>query len=183
MQNRRSKMTKVLLNQALIELLLEKDITKISIRELTDKADVNRSTYYSHYTDIYHQLTQITEEFMSQYPFAENRYSPSTEELKNTLKYIVDHKKVCIALIKTGKYHEYMIQKSIAIFDEGNLQKGKMKKVNRDVYLAQVIYTICGSENVLLEYLEGNLNLNVDQIAYLMNEMNTFAETMVYQIK
>ena len=57
--------TKASLQMALIELLYEKTIDKISISELCKKACVNRGTFYLHYKDVpelleeyFHDLTE-----------------------------------------------------------------------------------------------------------------------------
>ena len=63
-QDRRIKRTKMLLQNALVELMLEKAVGKISVKELTQKADVNRSTFYLHYLDIYDMLEQMENEFV-----------------------------------------------------------------------------------------------------------------------
>lgn len=52
-EDRRVRKTKKVLRESLAELLAEKNIQNISIRELTDKADVHRSTFYANFTDIY----------------------------------------------------------------------------------------------------------------------------------
>lgn len=57
--DRRIRKTKKALCEALAELMIEKDIQKISIRELTDKADIHRATFYSHYKDIYDLYEQV----------------------------------------------------------------------------------------------------------------------------
>lgn len=44
--------------------MLEKAVGKISVKELTQKADVNRSTFYLHYLDIYDMLEQMENEFV-----------------------------------------------------------------------------------------------------------------------
>ena len=44
-EDRRTAMTKHVLKDALIEMLKEKDIYHISIRELCERADVNRTTF------------------------------------------------------------------------------------------------------------------------------------------
>ena len=49
---------------ALVDLMLEKAVGKISVKELTQKADVNRSTFYLHYLDIYDMLEQMENEFV-----------------------------------------------------------------------------------------------------------------------
>lgn len=56
--DRRVRRTKASLRQALTELLGEKDVRAITVRELTDRADVNRGTFYAHYRDIYDMLEQ-----------------------------------------------------------------------------------------------------------------------------
>lgn len=48
-EDRRVVMTKRMLKDALIDMLKEKDIYHISIRELCEKADVNRTTFYKYY--------------------------------------------------------------------------------------------------------------------------------------
>ncbi|MDT2006162.1 TetR family transcriptional regulator [Rhodococcus opacus] len=49
--DRRVRRTKGLLHQALIELLLEKGYTRTTVQDILDRADIGRSTFYSHYRD------------------------------------------------------------------------------------------------------------------------------------
>ena len=49
--DRRSKRTRRLLSEALIELMLEKRYDKITVQDIIDRADVGRSTFYAHYQD------------------------------------------------------------------------------------------------------------------------------------
>ncbi len=48
-EDRRTAMSKRMLKDSLTEMLKKKDIYHISIRELCEKADVNRSTFYKYY--------------------------------------------------------------------------------------------------------------------------------------
>lgn len=50
-ESRRITMTKTLLKESLLELLKEKPLPKITIKEICENADVNRSTFYLHYVD------------------------------------------------------------------------------------------------------------------------------------
>ena len=53
--NQRTRLSKLLFKNALMDLLKEKgSVAKISVRELCDRAELNRSTFYAHYQDIYH---------------------------------------------------------------------------------------------------------------------------------
>ncbi len=62
--DRRVKYTKQALKDSLIELLQEKAIEKITVKELCEKADVNRGTFYSHYTDQFELYDEVVREFL-----------------------------------------------------------------------------------------------------------------------
>lgn len=57
--DRRVRRTKALLLQGLIQLMENKDIKDISVKELSDLADINRGTFYLHYSDIYDMLSSV----------------------------------------------------------------------------------------------------------------------------
>ena len=48
--NQRVRTTKSLLQSALMLMLKEQDISHITVRSLTEKAGINRTTFYSHYS-------------------------------------------------------------------------------------------------------------------------------------
>ena len=49
--DRRALRTRAALHQALIQLILERDYDAISVGDITDAANVGRSTFYTHFTD------------------------------------------------------------------------------------------------------------------------------------
>lgn len=51
-----SELTKVHMADTLQELMLEKPINKITVKELTSRARFNRQTFYYHFSDIYELL-------------------------------------------------------------------------------------------------------------------------------
>jgi Transcriptional regulator len=53
MQDRRKKKTEQAIRTAFAKLLSEKDIDKITVKNLCELADINKSTFYLHYKDIY----------------------------------------------------------------------------------------------------------------------------------
>jgi AcrR family transcriptional regulator len=59
--DRRVRKTKKALREGLAELMLEKELRHITIRELTDRVDVHRGTFYMHYTDVYDLYEQMEE--------------------------------------------------------------------------------------------------------------------------
>lgn len=60
--SRRVRMTKMLLKSSLIDIMKTKSIHAISIKEICDGADVNRSTFYRHYDTQYDLYDDIIED-------------------------------------------------------------------------------------------------------------------------
>ena len=65
-EDRRVRRTRRQLQEALAALMREKDLKDITVRELTERADVNRGTFYSHYQDLYDLREQMEEELFRQ---------------------------------------------------------------------------------------------------------------------
>lgn len=65
--DRRVRRTKALLLQGLIQLMEKKDIKDISVKELSDLADINRGTFYLHYSDVYDMLGRIEEDLFHEF--------------------------------------------------------------------------------------------------------------------
>jgi AcrR family transcriptional regulator len=63
-ENQRVRLSKQLLRQSLIELLNETSIHKISVREICDRAQVNRSTFYKYYGSQYDLFHDMEEEIL-----------------------------------------------------------------------------------------------------------------------
>lgn len=57
--DRRVRKTKKAITEALINLLQNKELHNITIKELTDAADIHRATFYVHYEDIYDLYKQL----------------------------------------------------------------------------------------------------------------------------
>ncbi len=60
--DRRVKKTKKQLRQALMDLMTEKPSKSISVRELAERADINRGTFYIHYQDVNDLLQRLEDE-------------------------------------------------------------------------------------------------------------------------
>ena len=50
-EDRRSRRTRKLLGDALVSLILEKSYDSITVRDIVERANVGRSTFYAHYYD------------------------------------------------------------------------------------------------------------------------------------
>ena len=63
----RVRVTRQLIRKALTELLRQKPIQSISVKELCASAGINRGTFYAHYTDVYDLLAQIEDEMLEDF--------------------------------------------------------------------------------------------------------------------
>ena len=64
-EDRRIRVTKRIIREALFELMQEHPISNISVKMICDTADINRSTFYSHYKNQYDLLEIIQKEIIS----------------------------------------------------------------------------------------------------------------------
>ena len=63
-EDQRITLTKKLLRDSLVELLNEKSIYKITIRELCEVAGINRSTFYRYYENQFSLLGEMEGEIV-----------------------------------------------------------------------------------------------------------------------
>lgn len=55
----RVRRTRKLLKQAFMEIMSEKGFDAMTVQDITDRADINRATFYAHYTDKYELHDQM----------------------------------------------------------------------------------------------------------------------------
>lgn len=63
--DRRQVRTKRRIREAFTELVMEKDIDKITIKELAERADIDRKTFYLHYAGVGDVLEEIQNELLA----------------------------------------------------------------------------------------------------------------------
>ena len=65
--DRRVHRTRSMLQQSLIQLMTEKEIKDITVKELSESADITRGTFYLHYNDIYDILRSMEYELFTEF--------------------------------------------------------------------------------------------------------------------
>lgn len=101
----RVRRTKRLLKEGLTELISEKSIKKITVRELSDLVEINRGTFYLHYKDIYDLVEQIENELFEEFEaillsytvkdISTNAYSVFVD----VCRFLENNRKICSALL------------------------------------------------------------------------------------
>jgi len=99
--DRRVRKTKKALRQGLVSLLAQKNLKDISVRELTERADLHRGTFYVHYKDIYdlydrtwQEMLEEVKEIFLQHPPEELRGSPGPL-FQAIMEYAWDNRDLC----------------------------------------------------------------------------------------
>lgn len=65
--DRRVVKTKKAIRNAFAKLISEKDINKITIKDIADTADINRKTFYNYYGGVYEIIEEIEKELVGEF--------------------------------------------------------------------------------------------------------------------
>jgi len=104
-EDRRVRRTKKMLTQALTELLQQKQVKEITVRELTELADMNRGTFYLYYKDIFDMLEKIEDDLFEQLNeiFAHHEREVVTAQTRPILlelfQFIAENREMCQVLL------------------------------------------------------------------------------------
>ena len=105
-EDRRSRRSRKLLKQGLLELMKEKRFAAISVRDVTDRMDLNRGTFYLHYPDTAALLRSLEEDMLGEARTLVDAHMAETAEtgtlqpvFEPVLNYVVDNRDVCAALL------------------------------------------------------------------------------------
>ena len=101
MENQRIRLTKRMLKEALVRLLDNKTIDKITVYELCAEAEVNRTTFYKYYGSQYDLMADIQADFLKE---LENSLRDENRpmSLLYILTYIDTHRSSCTALLRSA---------------------------------------------------------------------------------
>lgn len=159
-ESRRVKMTKRLLNESFLKYLAEKPLPRITIKEICDDADLNRSTYYAHFTDPYDQLKKLEADIIVDMTIyvdsivTEGLHDTVKQQqiIKNILEYIRSKKYVFQVLL--GKSGDTDFQRNIlAFFGERIFQKEHLSDTAAVKKAYQYIYAATGSFGLIYYWI------------------------------
>lgn len=177
--NQRTRLSKLLFKNALMDLLQEKgSVNKISVRELCERAELNRSTFYAHYNEpkdlleeLEGELLDSTEEHLQKIG-AENDLG-AHKYILSFLKYVKDNDKPFRTLLIDSYDPEFrtkFMQQSIIQFIE-NLE------ITLSSYMEQYVYSyiLNGSMGILLQWIRSDYTAKEEDICELLFSINRSA--------
>ena len=172
--DRRVKMTKKLLQEALVELLQHKHISKISVTNLCETADVHRSTFYTHYVDQYDLLKQIQVEVVANIRHYMEQQTVDTTHPVNEQK--------LIPILEYGKKNAALISVLLSENSDDTLENEIMQFVNfiplthLDQFDEQmkeyvVLFGVSGSMAILKKWLKNGMKESTESLAQLIIQL------------
>lgn len=99
-QNRSVRNTKRRLRESLIKLVGRKPLSAVTVSELTEDADVNRSTFYFHYQDVNAMIKEMEDQFISDFSIALDALEQKSHDFITILvKCLERHMDLCQILL------------------------------------------------------------------------------------
>lgn len=176
--DRRTKYTKMVIQNSLFELLKQKSIDKITVTDICLQSDINRGTFYYYYADVFDLLKQIESEIYEEFLTYFNQFLYSKDRKIEDLtirlfEYLKQNKKIFrIIFSKNGdknfiKTIYFTAYKSIR-------EEWKSKNPNLDEKTLDDMFTFIGngSISVIQKWLESGAKEDPKQIAEFINLMS-----------
>lgn len=172
--DRRKKYTRMVLKDSLITLLKAKPISAITVKEICEEADINRSTFYSHYHDQFDLLEQIEEELIADLNIYLNQYNFEQEEealqmTEKLLAYVVSKYDICQTLLNENADQSF--ERRVMDVTRTFLIKSWIasNEVEPDISEYAGTFVISGSIYVIKHWLANDMDKSPKQMAELIN--------------
>ncbi len=185
--DRKKRYTRMVLQDSLIELMREKPINKITIKELCENADVNRSTFYAHFSDQYELLNTIEEETLNWARVAFESLVGSASDEAETIKglegicqYIADNSKHLQILMSEQGDISFQKQLIALVYQLLGINPQADQNGNGDTKELQLIFAINGCVGLIQHWLKTGLRQSPQEIAGIIFKMT--APTLKYLI-
>ena len=175
-ENQRIKLTKRLLTDALIGMLQEMPLRAVSIRDLCERAGINRTTFYNHYGSQFDLFAEITQTFLDdiagQLASADAGDRESVQERVATVySYLEDHLTLSRLLLNSNADPEFP-EKLLTLPKATDLLHASLggcaDERKRD---AITTFAVHGSYRLLLEWINQDDRMPPDRQAALTLEL------------
>ncbi len=174
--DRRVKYTKLTLKDSLIDLLKVKSIDKITITELCETADINRSTFYAHYKDQHDLMQQIEQElladlkqYLESYTF-QGYEAESFQMIVSIFEYIVANAELCKVLL--GPNGDIALQKEVMML----VQRQSFKEIHYNAKISEemleyyIIFAVNGSIGLIQKWLQEGMKKTAKEMAEIVTK-------------
>lgn len=171
--DRRVKYTKMVLKESFIKLLEKKDISKISIKEICEDADINRATFYAHYNDQYDLLRKIENELLHNINAHLAEINQETNNMNAILlaerifEYLKENGRLCKLLLSERGDFNFQKQVMMLVYDIIISQLTDNNMLTKEDAEYVYSFTITGCVGIVQKWL----NEDMKKSAHFMAEM------------
>lgn len=179
-ENRRVRMTKKIIKDALLELLDKKPLDKITVTDICNTADLNRSTFYAHYEDAAQVLREIESDVMQQLPVDSDFLTEGNGDrffnmLTDFFRYVKENEKLFrILLLKTGRvnFNQHLASTIMGKYHKQNLIRDSL------IERYQYIYCVNGALELLKEWVSSGFPIDERKFAEIIMRMSMQASSL-----
>lgn len=177
-EDRRVRRTKKLLTQALTRLLQQKQVSEITVKELTDLADMNRGTFYLYYKDIFDMIEKIEDELFENLNgiIALQENANVSEQAKPILRdlfaFIDDHQEMCRVLLSPNgdmnflhRLNGVMREKCLQLYQTTEL------KAPEDEFDYHYSFIVFGCAGIIRSWVNRGCPESAEEMAELTSRM------------
>lgn len=164
--------SKTMIRQAFLELLQEKPCEKITVTDITNRADINRSTFYAHYPDVQGLIEEIEEEIIqgSMQLLSDLTWQKIIQDPKIFLQALiqpVEENKQLYTLLVQSDYASRQLYKISESFAEFAIHAPELPEALRNSknFVVRINFFIGGIINTYNQWLTGRLDCSLDDIA------------------
>lgn len=158
------------IRSAYAELINEKkDASKLTVKEIVDRADISKSTFYCHYNDINDLMDEIQNDILqSAKDVLEEYINSDNNDLRMYLSKVVDVVRANendFRMIASGLYPSSFLfkYKELVIETLYNTPKFKTKNQEPGKRHAEISFFACGYIDMICGYLQGLSTLTLDE--------------------
>ncbi|MFR5876588.1 MAG: TetR/AcrR family transcriptional regulator [Eubacterium sp.] len=172
--------TKKMINDALLELIREKPIEKITPTELCRRATINRNTFYSHYSSTAEVLEGIEDELFNTVDESLNESKTPTEAITILCKMLKANQKLSNLLFSKNAGARIM-KRVFDITNKFNMNKMNTQENNLSDTFKQMLssYTIMGSAAALECWVKNGMNEKPEDIAEFIFNISKYGSSAV----
>ncbi len=167
-----------LIKQAYVELIKEKDIDKITIKDVVTKADINRGTFYAHYNSINAVSEQIGSEIVSALFEFLDEFKDS-RMIENPLPFL---RKISRFLEEDLEFYRILINSQSSIIFLNKLKRLFVNKIrsdekkmsaikNKDQFIICVDLFASGFVGLYQDWFNHKIKMSLDELAVNFSEI------------
>ncbi len=179
-----------MIRESFLELLKEKDISKITVTDIVNKADLNRSTFYAHYIDI-RAITEEMEnevidkilEILKNFEF-KSFFNNPTPLLLEVSRFLESNKDTYKILLKVN-YAETFLKKLKKVFANYMMSATDIPEYLKDSKMVnlRISYFAGGIINMYQDWFNDNLNCSLNDIALEVSKLLTLEANELFERK